>query len=111
MGMIREHRRYSKRVISTRRWQVLRHAILERDGWQCVQCGTRRGRLEVDHVQPVRTHPELSFNPGNLQCLCSSCHTRKTRIECGHKPAHDTPDSRAWANLVKSIEHKETDNA
>uniref|UniRef100_UPI0035C78DE3 HNH endonuclease n=1 Tax=Palleronia sp. TaxID=1940284 RepID=UPI0035C78DE3 len=79
-------RRYSRPVLKTRRWQVLRHEILERDGWTCT-CGCgRRDRLEVDHVRPVRTHPELAFDPANLQTLAAPCHTAKTRIECGHKP-------------------------
>ncbi len=96
----KEHKRYSRQVISTRRWQVLRQQILERDGWKCRSCGERR-RLEVDHIQPVRTNPELSFEPGNLQVLCGSCHTRKTRIECGHK--EKTPERKAWADAVAEL--------
>lgn len=103
MGMKRTHRRYSKRVTATRRWQVLRQAILERDGWACVSCGIRRGRLEVDHIQPVRTHPELSFDPGNLQSLCSPCHSRKTRQECGHRPANSSPARDAWGKAVADL--------
>jgi len=68
----------------------------------------------VDHVQPVRTHPDLAFEPGNLQTLCPACHTRKTRIECGH-PAPD-PKRAAWREAVASLaakpnEHKEMKNA
>jgi 5-methylcytosine-specific restriction protein A len=96
----REHARHSKRVTSTARWQVLRQAILERDGWKCRCCGERR-RLEVDHVKPVRTHPELSFNPANLQALCGPCHTRKTRLECGHK--EKSPARKAWAEAVADL--------
>jgi 5-methylcytosine-specific restriction endonuclease McrA len=102
MGLTRaEHHRHSKRVTSTRRWQVLRHVILERDGWACVDCGSQR-RLEVDHVKPVRTNPELSFSPANLAVRCAACHTRKTRIECGHKPA--SKDRLQWRDSVLSLE-------
>ena len=96
----KDHARYSKRVTATRRWQVLRQQILERDGWKCRGCGERR-RLEVDHIKPVRTHPELSFDPRNLQALCGPCHTRKTRIECGHK--EKSPERKAWADAVAAL--------
>lgn len=101
----REYARHSKRVTSTRRWQVLRHQILERDGWKCRCCGEQR-RLEIDHIKPVRTHPELSFDPRNLQALCGPCHTRKTRIECGHK--EKSPERKAWADAVAQLATKPT---
>ena len=96
----KEHARHSKRVTATRRWQVLRHQVLERDGWKCRGCGERR-RLEVDHIKPVRTHPELSFDPRNLQVLCGVCHAQKTRIECGHK--EKSPERKAWAEAVAEL--------
>lgn len=99
MGVKRDHIRHSKRVTHTPRWQVLRMAILERDGWKCRECGERR-RLEVDHVLPVRTHPERAWQPANLQTLCRVCHTRKTRIECGHTPAQ--PARQEWRDLLKT---------
>ena len=33
------------------RWGRVRRLVLARDGWRCRQCG-RRGRLEVDHIEP-----------------------------------------------------------
>lgn len=102
MGVKDTHHRHSKRVTATRRWQVLRQAVLERDGYRCRSCGAR-GRLEVDHVKPVRTHPELSFNPANCQALCGPCHTRKTRIECGHPAPVHSPARDAWAQAVADL--------
>lgn len=96
----KEYARHSKRVTATRRWQVLRHAVLERDGWKCRCCGTRK-RLEVDHIQPVRTAPDKAFDPRNLQVLCGTCHTKKTRIECGHKPLD--PKRQAWRDAVADL--------
>jgi 5-methylcytosine-specific restriction protein A len=114
--MRKDHVRHSKRVTSTKRWQAIRHAVLERDGWACVKCGDRR-RLECDHIKPVRTHPALAFDPGNVQCLCASCHTKKTRIECGFKPT--PPDRQKWRDSVNALmregkqtnEHKEQHRA
>ncbi|WP_097082392.1 HNH endonuclease [Rhodobacter sp. JA431] len=100
MSKRKEYARHSKRVTSTRRWQVLRQQILERDGWACRCCGERR-RLEVDHIQPVRLRPDLAFDPRNLQALCPRCHTRKTRIECGHKPK--SPARKAWDAAVADL--------
>lgn len=77
---------------------------LDRDGWQCVQCGERR-RLECDHILPVRTHPELSYSLGNLQILCAICHSRKTRIEVGHKPL--PPKRQEWRDLLLSMKGKQ----
>jgi 5-methylcytosine-specific restriction enzyme A len=102
MGM-KEHFRHSKRVTSTRRWQSVRHAVVERDGWACVVCGEQR-RLEVDHVLPVRTHPELAFDPANLQVLCGPHHTRKTRIEIGHKPL--SKPRQEWRDHVLTLERE-----
>ena len=93
--------RHSQKVTRTKRWKVLRMAILERDGFACKHCGAH-GRLEVDHIQPVRTHPELSYEPGNLQPLCAACHTKKTRIECGHKPQAES--RKDWSGFVQALE-------
>ena len=103
IGVRKEHHRHSQKVTRTKRWKVLRMAILERDGFRCKDCGCG-GRLEVDHVKPVRTNPELSYDPINLQALCPSCHTKKTRIECGHKPLAD--DRQEWRGFVNELEGK-----
>jgi 5-methylcytosine-specific restriction protein A len=95
--------RHSRAVGKTKRWAALRWQILERDGFACVQCGAR-GRLEVDHIRPVRTDPEKAFDPGNLQSLCPACHTRKTRVECGHKPT--SPDRQKWRDAVAKLAAK-----
>lgn len=105
MGLIREYHRHSKRVTSTGRWKVLRMAVLERDGFRCRSCGAR-GRLEIDHVKPVRTHPQLGFDPSNCQALCPACHTRKTRLECGHPAPIRTPARDAWAQAVADLATK-----
>lgn len=100
MSKRKEYARHSKRVTSTHRWQVLRHKILERDGWKCCCCGERRG-LEIDHIKPVRLAPERAFDPTNLQALCGPCHTRKTRLEVGHKPLD--PKRAAWREAVADL--------
>lgn len=96
MGL-RRWDRPSATVHRDRRWPALRLAAKRRDGWRCVQCGAA-GRLEVDHVKPVRTHPELAFDLANLQTLCTPCHARKTRLEVGHPDL--PPERQAWRDLL-----------
>ena len=102
MGLTEPFQRFSESVTRTRRWQVLRMFILERDGWACVDCGARH-RLEVDHIKPVRSHPDLSYSPSNLAVRCRVCHARKTRVEIGHKPT--TPERQEWRDLVQDMHH------
>lgn len=89
--------RHSRHILRTARWKALRLEALRRDGWACVQCGSRH-RLEIDHIEAVRTAPERAFDLTNLQTLCASCHTRKTRLECGHKPISE--DRQKWRDLL-----------
>lgn len=91
---------YSASVIRSKRWKALRLAAKRRDGWKCVQCGAR-GRLEVDHIIPVRTNRELAFDLTNLQTLCAPCHTRKTRLEVG--AGQPNPKRDAWRRAVAEL--------
>ncbi|MCB1463138.1 MAG: HNH endonuclease [Nitratireductor sp.] len=102
MGMKR-HDRHSQAVIRSARWKAVRLAVKRRDGWKCVECG-KAGRLEVHHVQPVRTHPELAFELSNLKSLCPSCHSRRTRIEIGL--GQENPAREAWKRLVAELQPK-----
>ncbi|MEO3415732.1 HNH endonuclease signature motif containing protein [Roseovarius sp. CAU 1744] len=104
MGMNRKRSDYvahSKKVTRGPRWKALRLQALDRDDWQCVQCGERR-RLECDHIVPVRDRPDLSFTLSNLQILCGSCHARKTRLEVGHKPL--PPNRQKWRDLLRDMQ-------
>lgn len=100
MGL-KNYDRYSAAVIRSPRWKALRLAAKRRDGWRCVECKAA-GRLEVDHIKPVRSHPQLAFELSNLQSLCPSCHGRKTRVEVGLAP-HDEPERAAWRDFVRAL--------
>lgn len=78
-----EKPRASTRRIYNRSWEKIRAATLARSPL-CVHC-EREGRVtaatEVDHITPLSkggTHASA-----NLQTLCKSCHSRKTRGEQG----------------------------
>lgn len=100
---MKRYHRFSAAITRSTRWKAVRLLALRRDRFRCVQCGAR-GRLEVDHVQPVRTHPEAAFDLSNCQSLCPACHTRKTRLECGHAPL--SPARQAWRNAVAELATK-----
>lgn len=61
-----------------------RAAVLERDGYACVQCGmtdeahkAKWGRpITIDHISKDRSDNSL----GNLQTLCLTCHGKKDLI-------------------------------
>ena len=79
-------------------WRKLRVAILDRDGWKCVQCGRRAG-LQVDHILPISEGGDM-YAASNLQTLCAfPCHADKTRRE-NTPPV--PPDVQAWRDFTKA---------
>lgn len=100
MGLMR----YSRHVNRKRRWLALRALVIARDGHQCRECGAV-GRLEVDHVKPVKTHPELAWSIENLQLLCPHCHSVKTLIEMGRIEVASI-DRSAWRSAVRALEKR-----
>jgi len=108
MGVKRrqQYASHSAKVIQDRRWPALRLAAKRRDDFRCVKCSAR-GRLEVDHIKPVRTHPELSFELTNLQTLCIRCHSAKTKLECGFGNEL-SPARAAWRDLLATMAKPQT---
>lgn len=97
--------RQHKKRYSSPRWRKLRVKILERDGYRCCSCGGV-GRFEVDHVKPTgpKEVGEAFFNEDNLQTLCKSCHSQKTRRE---NSVRNTEATQKWLNLISSEEFNE----
>ncbi|CAM5476370.1 HNH endonuclease [Frigidibacter albus] len=99
MGL--NYSRHGASIYRTPQWKALRFMARRRDGFACVQCG-KKGRIEVDHVKPIRTHPALALDLGNLQCLCIACHSRKTRLEIGLGDL--PPERQAWRDLLRDMQ-------
>jgi 5-methylcytosine-specific restriction protein A len=63
-----------------RRWQRLRLVVLAEEPL-CRFCYAE-GRLtpatDVDHIEPLRTRPDLRLLRSNLRSLCHPCHARHT---------------------------------
>ena len=67
-------------------WQhKYRNLILKRFGNQCVEC-CADDSLEIDHILPVKSHPDAAFDLDNLQVLCKECHQSKTASEFIESP-------------------------
>lgn len=58
--------------------QALREFVLHRDGHRCRRCGSS-DRPVPDHILSRRNGGR--HHPDNLQCLCSSCNSRKANVE------------------------------
>jgi 5-methylcytosine-specific restriction protein A len=102
MGL-RRHPDFGAQYRRGPRWKALRLAALRRDGFRCRECGVR-GKLEVDHVKPVRDFPDLAFDLANLQALCARCHGSKTRRDLGMPPP--CPKRAAWRAAVAELQPK-----
>ena len=81
-----------------RRWQKLRRACFDRDGYRCVKCG-RAGRLECDHVQPLHL-AGAEWELSNTQTLCRGCHIGKTRLENSQRIPW--PERDKWLDFVEA---------
>ncbi len=55
--------------------QAMRRVVFERDGGQCVQCGTTFD-LQYDHILPVALGGATTVE--NLQLLCGTCNRAKS---------------------------------
>ena len=74
----------AKRGYCDKAHRAWRLAVLTRDAWQCQQCGrvcAQKREAHADHRIPVRARPDLRYDVGNGQCLCASCHSKKTALE------------------------------
>ena len=68
----------------SKRHKAWRLAVLARDGYLCCGCGRAcgsKGEAHADHIVPVKVRPDLRYEVSNGQCLCASCHQRKTNRE------------------------------
>lgn len=61
-------------------WRKVRMEALLKYGPKCMCCGAtpKTGAvMNVDHIKPRRTHPELALDLDNLQILCGDCNHGK----------------------------------
>lgn len=61
-------------------WRKVRMQALIKYGAKCMCCGATPevgGVMNVDHIKPRITHPELALELDNLQILCHECNHGK----------------------------------
>ena len=87
-------------LFKSRRWQHVRRAVFERDGYRCCECG-RPGALECDHVTPLQREPgQDPWDMNGLQTICRGCHLEKTARENARELG---PRAVAWRALVSEV--------
>jgi 5-methylcytosine-specific restriction enzyme A len=79
------------------RWQKARLVFLACHAYRCAGYGLpphlarcRTVASVVDHIIPHRGDPDLFWDETNWQCLCKSCHDRKTATE--DRPREKPPE-------------------
>lgn len=70
----------STEFLKTYEWRRVRKYVLVKYGGKCMCCGKSVADgivLNVDHIEPRKTHPELALDKNNLQILCNECNHGK----------------------------------
>jgi 5-methylcytosine-specific restriction endonuclease McrA len=68
-------RRLRIELNATPEYQQFRLAVLVRDGYRCVDCGSIS--RTVHHSRRVALHPDLALEPSNGEVICTKCHKAK----------------------------------
>lgn len=77
---------WAKPFYNSKRWQSFRRSYISRrlniDGGLCEICKEEPGE-ELDHIIELTEDnirdPSITLNDNNMQWLCHTCHTRKTK--------------------------------
>jgi hypothetical protein len=70
----------SNDFLKTYEWRTVRMQVLAHYGAKCMCCGAAPETgavINVDHIKPRKTHPQLALIFDNLQVLCGDCNHGK----------------------------------
>lgn len=56
-----------------------RQEVIQREGGKCIVCGSTEN-IEVHHIYPFSTHPNLRLDPNNGICICKQHHSVSSDI-------------------------------
>lgn len=86
---------------------TIRQLKLKESNYSCVKCKSRE-KLELDHIKPVYSNPELSYDYNNIQVLCKECHNEKHKISGDRKIWRDKSKGNkmtvSWSK-IKSVKY------
>lgn len=72
-----QKKKFSDPFYQSTEWMQLRYEAIAVYGHVCMNCKSDNGSPHVDHIKPVRKHPELKLEISNLQVLCRLCNWGK----------------------------------
>ncbi|UFH52577.1 HNH endonuclease signature motif containing protein [Spirosoma sp. KNUC1025] len=69
-------------IYRRKRWRDFRISVLRDEPFcrECAKIGKQIIAKELDHIIPVKKEGEM-YDRDNVQPLCSSCHSRKSRSD------------------------------
>ncbi|MFW8666002.1 HNH endonuclease [Enterococcus entomosocium] len=67
------------RFYNSKPWRTLSKQVLNENYYVCCVCGGDAAL--ADHIVPIRVDWERRLDKNNIQPLCDSCHTIKTKKE------------------------------
>ncbi len=109
---------YHDEFLASYEWRRLRMEVIKERGARCECCGATpadgKTVINVDHVKPRKTHPELALVKTNLQVLCHVCNHGKgnwdqtdwrpeSRREEPAEPTLEVPTTAAVPVVVPAI--------
>lgn len=71
----------------TKDWHRIRTKVLFRDHFRCVFCRKdvkEKGKARVDHIETLKSRPDLGLEMSNLRTLCTSCDAMRHREKAAH---------------------------
>lgn len=78
------------------RWQRCRLEVLNRDGWECTDCGDGENTLHVHHLYYEWGLDPWEYPPEALRTLCDTCHKQAKVNDQRLKAALKTVALRGW---------------
>lgn len=80
------------------RWQKKRLEVMQRDDFQCTQCGDAGSTLAVHHLYYVSGRHPWQYPAWSLQTLCKDCHQNEHDTAQEHINGEDPTDE--WESLL-----------
>ena len=71
-----QYKSFKEKIRKSWYYKEWRGQVFERDDYTCQVCGKKGGCLEVHHIKPFSSFPELWFDIDNGLTVCRKCHIK-----------------------------------